>query len=40
MCCNSAKGKVEFEVGWLIKSSFITKDAKQAFQQTRTKKIF
>jgi hypothetical protein len=26
MCCNPAKGRVEFEDGWLIKSSFITKD--------------
>jgi hypothetical protein len=25
MCCNPAKGRVEFEDGWLIKSSFITK---------------
>jgi hypothetical protein len=26
MCCNPAKGRVEFKDGWLIKSSFITKD--------------
>jgi hypothetical protein len=26
MCCNPAKGRVEFEDGWLIKSRFITKD--------------
>jgi hypothetical protein len=26
ICCNPAKGRVEFEDGWLIKSSFITKD--------------
>jgi hypothetical protein len=25
MCCNPAKGRVEFEDGWLIKPSFITK---------------
>jgi hypothetical protein len=25
MYCNPAKGRVEFEDGWLIKSSFITK---------------
>jgi hypothetical protein len=24
--CNPAKGRVDFEDGWLIKSSFITKD--------------
>jgi hypothetical protein len=23
MCCNPAKGRVDFEGGWLIKSSFI-----------------
>jgi hypothetical protein len=26
MCCNPEKGRVDFEDGWLIKSSFITKD--------------
>jgi hypothetical protein len=26
ICCNPAKGRVDFEDGWLIKSSFITKD--------------
>jgi hypothetical protein len=26
MCCDPAKGWVEFVDGWLIKSSFITKD--------------
>ncbi len=26
ICCNPAKGRVEFEDGWLIKSSFLTKD--------------
>jgi hypothetical protein len=26
MCCNPAKGRVDFEDGWLIKSSFITED--------------
>jgi hypothetical protein len=28
VCCNSAKGRVDFEDGWLIKSSFLTKDKK------------
>jgi hypothetical protein len=32
MCCNPAKGRVEFEDGWLIKSSFITMDEMQACQ--------
>jgi hypothetical protein len=26
ICCNPAKGRVDFEDNWLIKSSFITKD--------------
>ncbi len=26
ICGNPAKGRVDFEDGWLIKSSFITKD--------------
>jgi hypothetical protein len=26
ICCNPEKGRVDFEDGWLIKSSFITKD--------------
>jgi hypothetical protein len=26
ICCNPAKRRVDFEDGWLIKSSFITKD--------------
>jgi hypothetical protein len=26
ICCNPAKGRVDFEDGWLLKSSFITKD--------------
>jgi hypothetical protein len=39
MCCNPAKGRVEFVDVWLIKSSFITKDEMKAFQLTRTKKI-
>jgi hypothetical protein len=26
MCCNPAKGRVEFEHCWLIKPSFITND--------------
>jgi hypothetical protein len=37
MCCNPAKGRVEFEDGWLIKSSFITKYEMKACQLTRTK---
>ncbi len=37
MCCNPAKGRVEFEDGWLIKSSFITMDEMKACQLTRTK---
>jgi hypothetical protein len=36
-CCNPAKGRVEFEDGWLIKSSCITKDEMKACQLTRTK---
>ena len=36
-CYNPAKGRVEFEDGWLIKSSFITKDEMKACQLTRTK---
>ncbi len=26
MCCNPAIGRVDFEDGWLIKSSFITEE--------------
>jgi hypothetical protein len=37
MCCNPAKGRVEFEDGWFIKSSFITVDEMKACQLTRTK---
>ena len=37
ICCNPAKGRVDFEGGWLIKSSFITKDEMKACQLTRTK---
>jgi hypothetical protein len=37
MCCNPAKGRVEFEDGWLIKSSFITNDEMNACRLTRTK---
>jgi hypothetical protein len=37
MCCNPAKGRVEFEDGWLIKPSFITKDEMKACQLTSTK---
>jgi hypothetical protein len=37
MCCNPAKGRVDFEDGCLVKSSFITKDEMKACQLTRTK---
>jgi hypothetical protein len=37
ICCNPAKGRVDFEDGWLIKSSFKTKDEMKACQLTRTK---
>jgi len=37
MCCNPANGRVDFEDGWLIKSSIITKDEHEACQLTRTK---
>jgi hypothetical protein len=37
MCCNLANGRVDFEDGWLIKSSFIPKDEHEACQLTRTK---
>ena len=37
ICCNPAKGRVDFEDGWLIKSSFITKDEMKACQLTRNK---
>jgi hypothetical protein len=39
-CCiarNPAKGRVDFEDGWLLKSSFITKDEMKACQLTKTK---
>jgi hypothetical protein len=40
ICCNPAKGRVDLEDGWLIKSSFITKDELKANQdQTPTKKL-
>jgi hypothetical protein len=26
ICCNPAKGRVDFADGWLLKSNFITKD--------------
>ncbi len=37
ICCNPVKGRVDFEDGWLVKSSFITKDEMKACQLTRTK---
>jgi hypothetical protein len=37
ICCNPAKGRVDFEDGWLLKSSFITTDEMKACQQTRAK---
>jgi hypothetical protein len=35
--CNPAKGRVDFEDGWLIKSSFITKNEMKACMLTGTK---
>jgi hypothetical protein len=35
--CNPAKGRVDFEDSWLIKSSFITKDEMKACMLTSTK---
>ncbi len=32
--CNPAKGRVDFENGWLIKSSFIIKDEMKTCQLT------
>jgi hypothetical protein len=46
VCCNPAKGRVEFEDGWLIKSSFITKDemkslsANQDQKKNKKKKLY
>jgi hypothetical protein len=37
MCCNPAKGRVEFEDGWFIKPSFITKDEMKACQLTKNR---
>jgi hypothetical protein len=37
MSCNPAKGRVEFEDGWLIISSFTTMDEMKACQQTSIK---
>jgi hypothetical protein len=37
ICCNPAKGRADFEDGWLLKHSFITKDKMKACQLTRTK---
>jgi hypothetical protein len=37
ICCNPAKGRLDFEDSWLLKSSFITKDEIKACQLTRTK---
>jgi hypothetical protein len=37
MCCNLANGRVDFEDGWFIKSSFVTKDEHETCQLTRTK---
>jgi hypothetical protein len=36
ICCNPSKRRVDFEDGWLIKSSFKTKDEIKACQLTRT----
>jgi hypothetical protein len=35
--CNPAKGRVDFEDGWLKKSSYLTKDEMKAGQLTSTK---
>jgi len=37
ICCNPAKGRVDFEDGRLIKSIFITTDEMKACERTRTK---
>jgi hypothetical protein len=37
ICYNPSKGRVNFEGGWLSKSSFITKDEMKDCQLTRTK---
>jgi hypothetical protein len=37
ICCNPTNGRVNFEDGWLIKSSIITKDKTKACQRTRAK---
>jgi hypothetical protein len=37
MCCNPANGRVEFEDGWLLNPSFITKNEIKACQLTMTK---
>jgi hypothetical protein len=37
MCCNPAKGRVQFEDIWLIKSSFITNHRTKACQIIRPK---
>jgi hypothetical protein len=37
ICCNPAKGRVDFEDGWLIKYSFITKNDNETCELTRTK---
>jgi hypothetical protein len=34
-CCNPAKGSVDFEDDWLIKSSFITKKKMKNFSANR-----
>ncbi len=43
ICCNPAKGRVEFADGWLIKSCFVTKDEMISLStnqdQTPTKKL-
>jgi hypothetical protein len=37
MCCNPANGRVEFEDGWLLNPSFITKNEIKVCQLTMTK---
>jgi hypothetical protein len=43
ICCNPAKGRVDFEDGWLVKSNFITKGLNESLSdnqdQTPTKKM-
>jgi hypothetical protein len=40
ICWNPAKGRVDFEDGWLIKSSFIIKDKIPTKKQTKNNIYF